>query len=181
MQRSRQIRNLALVGFMGTGKTSVGHMLASILSYRMVDTDHLIETRTGKRIADIFAAEGEAKFREYEKEVVAELEGSSDLIIATGGGVAVNPDNLASLKRHALVVCLWASPETILNRVGHQSHRPLLAGADPMDKIRRLMTEREPFYRQADVLINTDLRSLKEAAHQIVHEFRAVVPAGSPA
>jgi shikimate kinase len=171
MNLARTIRNIALIGFMGTGKTSVGHLLAGALGFRLVDTDQLIEEQTGKRISDIFATEGENQFRAYERQVVEKLASKSRLVISTGGGLAANLDNFTSLKSHALIVCLWASPETIWHRVGHQSHRPLLHGPDPLNRIRSLLAEREPFYRRADVLVNTEARSLKEVAHQVLHQF----------
>jgi len=172
MNSSRQIHNLALVGFMGTGKSSAGRLAAALLRFQFVDTDELIETRAGKRISDIFAQEGEARFREYEAAVVVELETFSKTVISTGGGLVTNAANLTSLKTHALVVCLWASPESIWQRVRHQSHRPLLREADPQAKIGRLLAEREPLYRQADVLVNTERRSIKDVSQQIVHQFR---------
>jgi len=159
---------------MGTGKTVVGHQLARRLCFQMVDTDELIERRAHQRIADIFREEGEPRFREYEREVVTELAQCRRTVIATGGGLAVNPDNLASLKRHSLVVCLWASPEMIWRRVHHQSHRPLLHDPDPLAKIHRLLAEREPFYRQADVLVNTDMRSVRAVTTQVAHQFQLV-------
>src|SRR5262245_10622965 len=113
MNRAREMRNLALIGFMGTGKTSVGHLLALALGFRLVDTDQLIEGQIGKRITEIFATEGEARFRAYERQVVEGLTHQNRLVVSTGGGVATNSENFASLKSHALVVCLWASPETI--------------------------------------------------------------------
>lgn len=172
MEPARQIRNLTLVGFMGVGKTSVGHMVAVTLGFQMVDTDQLIEERAGKRISEIFATDGEPRFREMEAGIVSELAGRSRLVISTGGGVVTNPANLKSLKSHSLIVCLWASPETIWQRVGHQNHRPLLQDPDPLGKIRRLLAEREPFYRQADVLVNTELRSLREVTQQVVHQYQ---------
>jgi len=168
----RLLHNIALVGFMGTGKTSVGHALASLLRFRMVDTDELIEWRAGKRISVIFAQDGEPRFREYERQIVVELRRYRRTIISTGGGLVVDPVNMESLKSHALVVCLWASPEAIWERVRHQSHRPLLSTPDPQAKIRALLAEREPFYRQADVLLNTELRSLREAAQQVAYQYR---------
>jgi shikimate kinase len=93
-------------------------------------------------------------------------------VISTGGGLAADPENLASLKQHALVVCLWASPEKIWERVRSQTHRPLLKEADPLAKIRSLLAVREPFYKQADVLLSTDVRSLKEVALQVMHQFQ---------
>src|SRR5258708_27022744 len=94
------------------------------------------------------------------------------MVISAGGGLPINPQNLASLKTHALVVCLWASPEKIWERVKNQSHRPLLHDENPQAKIRELLAAREPFYKQADVLLNTELRSLREVTQQVVHQFR---------
>jgi shikimate kinase len=174
VQESRQIQNISLIGFMGTGKTSVGHALASLLHFQMVDTDELVESRARKKITQIFEEEGEARFREYERQVVADLAGCRHRVIATGGGLASNQDSLASLKAHSLVVCLWASPETIWSRVAHQKHRPLLRDPDPLGRIRRLLAEREVYYRQADVLVNTDLRSVREVALQVAHQYHLV-------
>src|SRR5258708_5510876 len=92
--------------------------------------------------------------------------------MATGGGLAANNENLESLKSHSLVVCLWSSPEKIWERVRHQSHRPLLHDEDPQAKIRELLAARAPFYKQGDVLVNTDLRSIREVAQQVIHQFR---------
>jgi len=172
MALPRTIRNLALIGFMGTGKTTVGRQLAEALQFEFVDTDDLIENQVGRPVRDIFALEGEPRFREYERAVVASLAQRDRTVIATGGGLAANPDNLISLKEHALVVCLWASPERIYERVAHQAHRPLLNCEDPMAKIQELLAVRELSYRQADVLINTDLRQLREVVQQVLHQFQ---------
>src|SRR5688572_7247140 len=128
MTGSRAIHNLALIGFMGTGKSSVGRMAAAQLHYEFVDTDELIERRAGKSISQIFADEGEPAFRAIERNLVAEMNGWRNKVISTGGGLAANAGNLEGLKQHALVVCLWATPEAIWQRVRHQSHRPLLQG-----------------------------------------------------
>ena len=172
MSGARHISNIALTGFMGTGKSSVARLLASQLHFALLDTDEMIERETGKSVAEIFAAEGEPAFRKYEARVIAELAAHRRTIIATGGGVGANPAHLESLKQHALVVCLWASPEIILERVRHHTHRPLLQGPNPLAKIRELLAIREPFYKQADVLLNTQVRSLKEVAQQVTHQFR---------
>lgn len=172
MSSQRQIRNLALIGFMGVGKSTVGHAVAEALRFEFLDTDALIESRTGKAIPEIFAKDGEAAFRKLETKLVAELAAREQVVISCGGGLAANAANLASLKTHALVVCLWASPEKIWQRVRHQHHRPLLADPDPQAKIRELLAAREPFYRQADVMVNSDLRAAKAVALQIVHQFR---------
>src|SRR5438874_13594091 len=131
MTSGRVIHNLALVGFMGTGKSSVGQLVATQLHFRFADTDELIEARTGKTISGLFADEGESQFREHERAVVEGLTGFHRTVIATGGGLVTQEENLNSLKTHALVVCLWASPEAIWERVRHQTHRPLLQSPDP--------------------------------------------------
>ena len=157
---------------MGVGKSSVGRMVASMLQMPLVDTDELIEQTAGISISQIFAIEGEQGFRLREKHVVENLRNLNRHIISTGGGLAVQPGNLEELKAHALVICLWASPDVIWERVGHQSHRPLLRGADPHETLRNLLFEREPFYRQADVMVNTERRSVHEVAQHVVHHAR---------
>jgi shikimate kinase len=167
----RAIHNLALVGFMGTGKSSVGRLVAHVLSFTFLDTDFVIQSRAGKSISDIFAQDGEPVFRDWEQRIVQELTHRTKTVIATGGGLPVNHANLASLKTHALVVCLWASPETLYQRVRSHDHRPLVQGDEPLEKIRQLLAIREPCYREADVLVNTEMRSLREVAQQVVHQF----------
>jgi shikimate kinase len=169
----RHIRNLALIGFMGTGKSVVGQTVAAQLGFAFVDTDALIEAEAGRTIAGIFRDEGEPAFRMHEQAVVRELAARERLVIATGGGLAAHGDNLEKLQTHALVVCLWASPETIFERVRHHQHRPLLHGDDPQSRIRALLAAREPSYRRADVLINTEGRSVREVAAQVLHQFQA--------
>ena len=172
MHTDRCIVNLALIGFMGTGKTSVGRLVADQLHFDYLDTDELIQARTGRTITDIFAKDGEPAFRTLEQQITEGLSARERTLIATGGGLPTNPANLASLKKHALVVCLWASPQTIWERVKGQTHRPLLHGPEPQKKIYDLLAAREPFYRQADVLINTDIRSVREVAQQVAHQFK---------
>ena len=173
MHSDRRIVNLALIGFMGAGKTSVGRLVADQLRLDYLDTDELIQSRTGRAITDIFARDGEPAFRTLEQQVTEELSTRERTLISTGGGLPTRPENLASLKKHALVVCLWASPEKIWERVKNQTHRPLLHGPEPQKKIRDLLAAREQFYRQADVLINTDIRSVREVAQQVVHQFKS--------
>jgi shikimate kinase len=174
MSTARHLVNLALIGFMGTGKSSVGRLVADQLRFEFLDTDDLIETRAGKKIGEIFTQDGEAVFRELECRLVEELGARTRTIISTGGGLPVNPANLNQLKQHSLVVCLWASPEKILERVREQSHRPLLHDPDPLGKIRTLLAAREPAYKQADVLLDSEFRSIREVAQQVLHQFRLV-------
>ena len=172
MQSDRRIVNVALIGFMGAGKSSVGRLVAEQLHFDYLDTDELIQSRTGRTITEIFSTDGEPAFRRMEQELVVELTARTKTVISTGGGLPVNPQNLLNLKKCSLVVCLWASPEKIWERVKNQTHRPLLHDADPQKKIRDLLAVREPFYKQADVLLNTELRSVREVAQQVVHQFR---------
>jgi shikimate kinase len=172
MQNDRRIVNIALIGFMGAGKTSVGQLAAEQLHFDYLDTDEVIQSRAGRTITEIFSTDGEPAFRKMESDLVVELAARNKTVIATGGGLPVNPQNLLNLKKCALVVCLWASPETIWERVKNQTHRPLLHDPNPQRKIRDLLAVREPFYKQADVLLNTEVRSVREVAQQVVHQFR---------
>lgn len=177
MSAPRSIRNIALCGFMGTGKSSVGRIVAEQLHFAFLDTDTVIEARAAKTITEIFSERGEPGFRDLERRVVKELESRDRTVIATGGGLVLDPENMESLRSHALVVCLWASPEAIWARVKNQTHRPLLEDADPLARIRGLLAERAPAYRQANVLLNTELRSPREVAQQVLHHFRMARPA----
>jgi shikimate kinase len=172
MHDGRHPENIALIGFMGAGKTSIGKLVAENLRFDFVDTDELIQSSTGHTITDIFAKEGEAAFRELERATIEQLSHRTRTVISTGGGLPTFGDNLEKLKTFALTVCLWASPEKIWERVRHQSHRPLLHDLDPQKKIRELLTVREPFYKRADVLVNTGLRSPREVAQQIELQYK---------
>ena len=170
----RNLHNIALVGFMGTGKSSTGNHLADLAGFEFVDTDALIEKQTGKSISQIFSGHGEAMFRDLETQMGVALAGRQGLVIATGGGFILREENLETLKSHALVVCLWASPEVIFERVRFQDSRPLLKSPDPLATIRSMLAEREPVYRKADVLVNTEQRSCREVAVQILNHFHSM-------
>jgi shikimate kinase len=172
VQNPRVLHNLALVGFMGTGKSSIGRLAAEQLRFDFIDTDEWIESQTGKTISEIFAQNGEAAFRQLEEDTARAISFRRNIVISVGGGFVANPDNLASLKSHALVICLWASPETIWERVRTQTHRPLLQSADPLEKIRELLEQRSAAYHQADAMIHTGFRSPREVAQQVLHQFR---------
>ena len=162
-------RNLILTGFMGTGKTTVGRVVASKLDMGFIDTDDLIESRHGP-ISQIFAERGEAKFREIEREVARALGEETNQVIATGGRMVLDPDSFRSLSRNGRIFCLVASPETILRRVSDEvptRERPLLQGDDPRHRIDELMTARRPGYERFQQ-VDTDARTPDEVADEIV-------------
>ena len=136
------MQNLALVGFMGTGKSSVGRLAADMLHFTFLDTDQVIEAWAAKSINEIFQQDGESAFRQWESRLVVDLTKRTRTVIATGGGLPTIEGNLASLKTHALVVCLWASSEVIWERVRGHTHRPLLLDPDPPAKLRQLLAAR---------------------------------------
>ncbi len=147
-----------LAGFMGVGKTHVGHILAKKLGRCFLDTDRMVEQRAGKTIAKIFADEGEAHFRQLERACVLETCQCPDAVVALGGGAITRADNMAAVRCAGILVCLKADVETIFARVRLHSNRPLLAGLDPQAqraKIASLLRERAPFYDQADIELYT--------------------------
>jgi len=142
-------QNIILTGFMGTGKTTLGQLLAEKIGYQFVDTDALIEQQTGKSITKIFATQGEEAFRQLETELVKKLADKSGLVIATGGGLVLNPVNITELSRTGQIFCLTASAEEIFQRVTQQDNsRPLLQEEYPLQKIVALLKQRDPIYQQ---------------------------------
>ncbi len=173
--------NIALIGFMGTGKSLLGQMLAQRWGWKFVDTDSLIEEKVGCSVAQIFERFGEEYFRQQETEVLRSLETQRHLVIATGGGVPTRPENVASLRRHAVIVLLTSEPEVILQRVQPVETRPKLATApDPLAEIRRLLRERETAYACADIRIDTSTLSPSEAVQRIEELVKAWKPTPSP-
>jgi len=170
----RHIRNLALIGFMGVGKSTMGRHFADFLNYRFVDTDEIIEQRQKTSIAQLFAERGEDYFRRLERDLVMEMKSWDHCVISTGGGLVTYEDNIDHLKQHAFVVCLWASPQTIFNRVKRQSHRPLLQTEDPLGTITNLLAKRKVFYQAADLMINTETRPMRQISQIVVRQFRQV-------
>src|SRR5689334_7004430 len=142
-------RNLVLIGFMGTGKSSVGKVLGRKLSRPVIDVDQTIETREKKKIAEIFEAQGEAGFRRLEKEAVRDAASRDGVVITTGGGAVLDPENVRALKANGWIVSLTATPETIYRRVKDSRHRPLLKSADVLGEIARLLEARKGLYDEA--------------------------------
>ncbi|MGQ9486342.1 MAG: shikimate kinase [Armatimonadota bacterium] len=164
----RTLLNVALIGFMGTGKSLLGRMLAEQWGWRFVDSDALVEQIVGYSVAQIFERFGEEYFRQRETEALRSLETQRHLVIATGGGVPTRQENVESLRRHAVIVLLTAEAEVILQRVQPIQTRPKLASApDPLVEIRRLLREREKAYACADLRLDTSTLSPEEAVQCI--------------
>jgi shikimate kinase len=162
--------NVALTGFMGAGKTACGRLAAERWRAAFIDLDERIEEREGATVEEIFASRGESAFRELERRTVLDACRGEGSVIACGGGVVLLPENRAVLRRRCLVIWLQVSADTVLKRLQapELSPRPLLSGADAAETVRRLLTEREPLYRQADVVIPTDGRTVHEVADEII-------------
>ena len=147
-----------LTGFMGTGKSKIGHLLARRLQRNFVDTDQLIEARAGRTISQIFASQGEEAFRRVEHECVVEAAARKGVVVALGGGAITQERIREVIRKAGVLVCLEASVETIFARVSRREDRPLLAGLsqdEKRQKIRRLLAEGKPFYDRADIKIQT--------------------------
>lgn len=164
--------NLYLVGFMGTGKTTVGRAVAQKIGFQVLDSDHEIERQQKKTIPDIFAQDGEPAFRAMEREFIEHGHPAERTLIACGGGLVVQPGMLALLKSKGVVICLHASLETILERTGRHRNRPLLAVDDPETRVRTLYAAREPIYKRSGTVILTDARPLQEIALHVVRAWR---------
>lgn len=162
------MKNIILVGFMGTGKTVVARALAKRLKMKFVDMDDVIAEREGMEINDIFAKKGEPYFRRAEKEVAAEISKQSDLVIAAGGGAVIDEENVRNLKSNGVMVCLTASADKILERTKGYVHRPLLNVPDPKAKISELLAKRASCYARADHQIDTTDLTVNEVVKKIM-------------
>ena len=167
--------NIFLVGLMGSGKTTIGRLLARRLGKRFVDSDHAIEARTGASIPWIFEIEGEASFRRREAETIRELTAQSGVVLATGGGAVLDPASRALLAERGTVVYLRASVSSILQRTSHDKNRPLLQTADPRKKLEDLTAQREPLYREiADLVIDTGRPNVQSMVQTILDQLAAM-------
>jgi len=162
--------NIFLVGMMGAGKTSVGRVLAKRLNKVFYDSDHVIEQRTGVKIPVIFEIEGEPGFRHRESVVIDELTALDEVVLATGGGAVLAPENRERLRTRGTVVYLRASVKDLLNRTRHDKNRPLLQTADPRARLNELFEIRDPLYREiAHVTIDTGSQSLTTLMNRLHH------------
>ena len=167
MKRGEAFPGVVLVGFMGSGKSSVGRELARRFDAPFVDVDERIESEAGCTIRDLFAREGEPAFRERERAALRDVLSVKGCIIATGGGAFADEENRILLRSYAPVVYLETAVETLLERLAGDLGRPLLRGGDRVEVVRDLLSRRVPGYRTADITVRTDGRTVEEVARQV--------------
>jgi len=161
-------QNVVLVGFMGTGKTSVARKLAERLNREFLELDAIIEKKEGISIKEIFEKNGEPYFRKAEKDVIKEVSEKKGTVISAGGGAVIDEENLNRLKKNSIIVCLEASPDVILKRTKNNTRRPLLNVSDPKKTIEELLKQRDPYYKKSDHIINTDNLTIDQVIDQIL-------------
>lgn len=169
----KQLPNLYLIGFMGVGKSTVGRRVAQVLSMQFLDSDAAIEAHAGRSISEIFAEGGEALFRQLERDFVENRQPNGGHVIACGGGLVTQAGIADHLLQRGVIICLFASVETILERTLGNTKRPLLQVANPENRIRQLLAEREPIYRQFGCGICTDHRPFPDVVHHVVRVYQA--------
>ena len=166
--------NLFLVGPMGAGKSTIGRRLAKVLSREFMDSDKEVEQRSGASIPLIFEMEGEAGFRGREKAVIADLTQRQNIVLATGGGAVLDPDNRRCLAERGFVIYLHASVDEQLRRTRRDRNRPLLQTADPRGRLESLLEIRDPLYREvADLIVATDGYQARRVAQRILRRLRS--------
>jgi shikimate kinase len=156
---------------MGTGKSAVGEQIAGLRKMSFVDLDELIEEQEDSSIPDIFKEKGEPYFRSLEKRSLEEISRKDKQVVSCGGGIVIDPDNIELMKKTGAMVCLTAKPEVILERTRKFTHRPLLNVPDPLGKICSLLSERQKFYQQADITVDTSVISIEQAAAQVLNSL----------
>lgn len=167
--------NIVLIGFMGTGKSTVSELLKRRFAMEVVEMDQIIAKRQGISISDIFATYGEEYFRDLETNLLIEMQSKKNMVISCGGGVPMRERNVIEMKKNGRVVLLTAKPETILNRVKNNHDRPLLEGNKNVDFIADLMEKRrEKYQTAADIVIETDGKSGLEICEELVKKLRTL-------
>ncbi len=165
--------NIILIGLMAVGKSTVGRLLAGMLGLRFYDADHVIEARAGAPISWIFDVEGEAGFRDREQQVLDDLTREEGVVLATGGGAVLRPENRAVLGERGVVVLLDTSVDRLVERTRGDRKRPLLQSGNPRETLERLAAERGPLYREiADYRFLTDRQGPKVLAREIVNTLK---------
>lgn len=167
-----EIKCVALIGFMATGKTTIGSLLARELEYDFVDTDAMVEAEMGMRVTEIFAQLGEDAFRDAEHEALKKALTMENIVLSTGGGIILFKRNRKLLAEKAFVVSLSAQPETIYGRIKGDDTRPLLKSEDPLVRIRQLLAERQEYYDVCDFKISTETWTAEECCQKIEEAFK---------
>ncbi len=162
------MEHVILIGMMGSGKTTIGRIISRVTSRNFIDTDHLIEKKTGMSISDIINIKGEAYFRIVEKDVIMSLEPEAPSVISTGGGAVMDDDIFSFLKKAGKTVYLKASPDVLYRRTTNAEVRPLLMHGDRLEIIQRLLGKREPRYLESDIVIESGNRSPADIAEDII-------------
>lgn len=162
--------NIYLVGFMGSGKSTVGKILAEKLNMRFVDVDEEIEKQENKKIRDIFKEYGEKYFRELEKKKLEELVKEDNLIVSTGGGLGADLENMEKMKKSGKVIWLNLSLDTVIQRCGNDENRPLLKM--PHEKLEKLFNERKNVYKLSDIHVKVENKTPEEIAEEIIENLR---------
>jgi shikimate kinase len=169
----RGVKNLVLVGFMGSGKTEAGKLAAARLGMKFVDMDEIIEQRHNQTISRIFETKGEAHFRQQERALVRELAAEEGRVIATGGGIVLNPNNLRDFGRTGVVICCWVDAGVAYERTKNAKHRPLLEKeGDRRAHIEALLREREPLYKAIPLRIDTSAMSVEQQANELIRIYK---------
>lgn len=167
------MKNLVLIGFMGSGKTSAGKRAAQRLGMKFVDMDDMIEQRHGQRISEIFEKQGEPFFRQQERSLVRELSAERGRVIATGGGVVLDPNNVRDFSRTSVVICCWVDARVAYERTKYTKHRPLLeTDVDRLAEIEALLRQREVLYNAISNRIDTSAMSVEQQADEIVRLYQ---------
>lgn len=166
------MKNIVLTGFMGTGKSAVGRELARRLGMKLIELDEEIEKAEGITINEIFSRHGEQYFRDRETEIAKKFASIENIVISTGGGIVLRDENMEALREKGIIVCLTATPETIHKRTSTSDERPLLNMEDPLGRIRDLLEFRQPFYKKADIIVETDFLTPLEIADEIIDRLR---------
>ena len=158
---------------MGVGKSAIGRRAARGLGYKFLDSDDRIEKQVGQKISAIFAAEGEAQFRAYEREFIESGHPEQGCVVSCGGGLVIEEGMQDLLKSKGVVICLFASVESIIERTSRNKNRPLLNVANPEARVRELLAEREPIYMDSGACISTDGRTIPEVVKHMLRTYRA--------
>lgn len=160
--------NIALIGFMGVGKTLVSNMLGEILNREVVSTDEVIEKNQGMRIVDLFNEKGESVFRQLEKDLLKQVVARERIILDCGGGLILDPENWEILKSNFTVIYLMANADTIYNNIKGMKNRPLLDVESPKNEIMRLLKLRTPYYNRAEFRVDTNGKSIDQMAREVI-------------